>query len=288
MITVEESIPYKSNAYNSGLDVFYTQFNDIFFYIEDENQENFFFCILKKLFPDIQLEKIFPLGGKDFVIEESKNCIGNRKKVFIVDKDYDDILDRIIDYPNLFYLDRYSIENYLSEKESLIEYIVEEKPRLVRNNIDQRLNVDDIIIEIGETLHDLVILFILVQIRCPYYKNISMNHERFVRFDGAFSLRHDQCNLYKLDVETELNKVDKRLRMNSQIKSIEKIVNLSSYDSYIQQIPGKFIMKMIKLKIERSFRLASRDIDSFNYRIAEKCSFQSLNYLQNSIRNYIN
>ena len=113
MITIEESIPTKNDAYKLGLDIFYVQFNEIFFYIEDEDQENFYFCILKKLFPDVVFEKIFPLGGKNAVIEESEKYLIDKKKVFIVDKDYDDILNRLVRNPNLFYLDRYSIENYV-------------------------------------------------------------------------------------------------------------------------------------------------------------------------------
>lgn len=70
MITIEQSIPTKSDAFLKGIDIFYTQFNDVNFYIEDEDQENFYHSILKKLFPEIRLDKIFPLRGKDNVLEK--------------------------------------------------------------------------------------------------------------------------------------------------------------------------------------------------------------------------
>ena len=95
MITIEESIPTRNTNYRLAEDIFYVQFNEISFFIEDEDQENFFFCILKNLFHDIQIDKIFPLNGKDNVINESNENIGNKKKVFIVDKDFDDILNKI-------------------------------------------------------------------------------------------------------------------------------------------------------------------------------------------------
>ena len=222
MITIEESIPTKNDACKLGLDIFYVQFNEIFFYIEDEDQENFYFCILKKLFPDVVFEKIFPLGGKNAVIEESEKYLIDKKKVFIVDKDYDDILNRLVRNPNLFYLDRYSIENYLIEKESLIDYIIGEKPRLKRKRIDQLINLDELIIQIGETLHDLIILFIVVQIRCPHYKNVSLKHERFVGFNRVFLLKQDQFDQYKSEIESELQGLDRRLKINTQIKKIKK------------------------------------------------------------------
>jgi len=288
MITIEESIPTKNDAYKLGLDIFYVQFNEIFFYIEDEDQENFYFCILKKLFPDIVFEKIFPLGGKNAVIEESEKYLIDKKKVFIVDKDYDDILNRLVCNPNLFYLDRYSIENYLIEKESLIDYIIGEKPRLKRKRIDQLINLDELIIQIGETLHDLIILFIVVQIRCPHYKNVSLKHERFVGFNRVFLLKQDQFDQYKSEIESELQGLDRRLKINTQIKKIKKSISLNTLDAFLAHIPGKYIMKMVKFSIENSFRLPSRELDSFNYRIAEKCTFNSLKNIQDKIIAFLN
>lgn len=141
---------------------------------------------------------------------------------------------------------------------------------------------------IGQTLHDLLILFILVQLRCNYHPNVALNHERFVKFDGTFSLRQDQYILYKLEVDAELQNIDKRFKIDRQIKTIKKSLKLDSNDSYIIHIPGKYMMKMIKLFIERAFGLSSRDIDSFNYRVAEKCNFHSLENLKNKINSYLN
>ena len=41
MISIEESIPTKSDSYRIGEDVFFYQFNDVSFYVEDAEQENF-------------------------------------------------------------------------------------------------------------------------------------------------------------------------------------------------------------------------------------------------------
>ena len=46
-------------------------------------------------------------------------------------------------------------------------------------------------------------------------------------------------------------------------------------------------MKMIKFFIEHHFHLPSRDIDSFNYKVADKCSFTSLETLKVKISSYI-
>tara|TARA_R110000868_G_C10925996_1_gene766035 strand:+ start:1591 stop:2460 length:870 start_codon:yes stop_codon:yes gene_type:complete len=288
MITLEESIPSKNTNYRLAEDIFFVQFNEVSFYIEDEDQENFFFCIFKKLFPDIKIEKIFPLNGKDNVLIESTNNIGNKKKVFIVDKDFDDILNKIKTNENLFYLDRYSIENHLIEKEALIEYIIGEKPKLKREVIKQQFNLDISIQNINDKLNELIHLHLVVQNKCPRLKNISLNHERFFDFNnGAFNLKQNQLDSYKLDIQNELKSIDRRLTLNSQFKKMKRIININSNQLCIIHVPGKYLVKMIKQLIESLFGLISRNVESFCYRIAENCSFTSLNGLKLEVGNYI-
>jgi hypothetical protein len=288
MITIEESIPTRNTNYRLAEDIFHVQFNEISFFIEDEDQENFFFCILKNLFPDIQIDKIFPLNGKDNVINESNENIGNKKKIFIVDKDFDDILNKINTNDNLFYLERYSIENHLIEKDAIVEYIIGEKPKLKRADINNLFDLGVNIQNINNKLSELIHLHLVVQKKCSRIKNVSLNHERFFDFNnGDFSLKPAQLSRYKLDIQTELNNIDGRLTLTSQFKKVNKIVNINNNQLCIKHVPGKYLVKMIKQVIESLFGLVSRNVESFCYRLSENCSFASLNGLKLSIEQYI-
>ncbi len=288
MISVEESIPSRNLNYRIAEDIFYLQFNEVSFYIEDEEQENFFFCILKKLFPDIEISKIFPLNGKQNVIDECKRNIGDKRKVFIVDKDFDDILDKIEDIDNLFYLQRYSIENYLIEKDSIIEYIIGEKPKLQRNCINNSFDMDDCLQKIVNSLKELIYLYLVVQDNCPEQKNVSLNHQRFVSYDrGNFTKERDQFDLYKNLIETQLKSIDKRFTLRGRLGKVNKKVKLDTMEMCIKHIPGKYLVKMLKQHIESLFGLVSRNVDSYCYRISENCSFRSLTHLKTEINEYI-
>lgn len=288
MITFEESIPAKNLNYRLAEDIFYFQFNDVSFYIEDEDQENFFFCVLKNLFSDIKIEKIFPLNGKDNVIRESASNLGNKKKVYIVDKDFDDILCRIKTNDNLFYLERYSIENHLIESQAMVDYIISERPKLKRDEINQQFNLSTIISIIKNALNELIELHLVVQSKCPRLKNVSLNHERFLDFNnGNFSLKNNKLNAYKQEIVNELRRIDKRLRFEAQHKKLKKKFKINTNDLCLKHIPGKYLIKMIKQVIESLFGLVSRNIESFCYRIAEKCSFDSLNTLKINVENFI-
>ncbi|MBE7691252.1 DUF4435 domain-containing protein [Tenacibaculum piscium] len=288
MITAEESIPVKNDNYRAGEDIFYVQFNDISFYIEDSDQENFFFCILKKLFPEIRIEKIFPLNGKDNVIDASLLNKTDNKKVFIVDKDFDDILEKVVDSPNLFYLERYSIENHLIEKETLIEYIIGEKPRLNKNDINDSLELETILDGITNSLKKLVRLHVVVQNTCGHLKNISLNHERFLRYNnGQFEEKEAQILSYETEIETELKTIDGRYTLRSQRAKSKNLVSFDTLDLCIKHMPGKYLLKMIKQIIESNYGLVSRNMDSFSYRIAYNCKFDSLENLRIEINDFV-
>ncbi|QXP65836.1 DUF4435 domain-containing protein [Polaribacter sp. AHE13PA] len=288
MITVEESMPVKNDNYRAGEDIFYVQFNDISFYIEDEDQENFFFCILKNLFPTIHIEKIFPLNGKENVVRESLLNTDNKEKVYIVDKDFDDILDKIVENPNLFYLERYSIENHLLEKDTLVEYIIGEKPKLNRNEIEASLDIEATLFNISKSLKNLVRLHLIVQNTCSHLKNISLNHERFLNFNnGQFDEKEPQIASYENDIDRELKLIDGRYSINSQRNKSKRLISLETLDLCIKHMPGKYLLKMLKQIIESDYGLVSRNMDSFCYRIATNCSFNSLENLRTEINDFV-
>jgi hypothetical protein len=288
MITVEESMPVKNDNYRAGEDIFYVQFNDISFYIEDEDQENFFFCILKNLFPTIHIEKIFPLNGKENVVRESLLNTDNKEKVYIVDKDFDDILDKIVENPNLFYLERYSIENHLLEKDTLVEYIIGEKPKLNRNEIEASLDIEATLFNISKSLKNLVRLHLIVQNTCSHLKNISLNHERFLNFNnGQFDEKEPQIASYESDIDRELKLIDGRYSINSQRNKSKRLISLETLDLCIKHMPGKYLLKMLKQIIESDYGLVSRNMDSFCYRIATNCSFNSLENLRTEINDFV-
>lgn len=288
MLTIDESIPQKSDAYRVAEDIFYSQFNDISFFVEDIEQENFYFITLRKLFPNLKLEKIFPLNGKDNVLAQSAKNLHDKTKVFIVDLDFDEILNKKHNNANLFYLQKYSIENYLIEENSIVDYIISERPKLRKHQINADFNIEESISNIGNALRDIIYLHIVVQSKCPTLKNISLNHERFFIFNsGNFNLRKDQLEIYINNIERELEEVDKRVRLASQLKKAMRLIKLDTHEDFLKYIPGKYLIRMLKQVIESSFSIASRNADSFCYRLSEKCEFNTLNHLKIEVEDFI-
>lgn len=118
-------------AYSSdGLavrDLFLADFQEVLFYFEDANHEVIYERLIGRLFPHLRFSTVFCLGGKSEVLKKAKEAPQKGKaRVFVLDKDFDDLLKKIEHLDELFYLRRYSLENYLVRWEDLKEILVEE------------------------------------------------------------------------------------------------------------------------------------------------------------------
>lgn len=282
------SIPQKSESYRIGESIFYTQFNDISFFIEDDDQENFYFAILNKLFSQVNISKIFPLGGKNAVQNSALRNVGDRKKVFIVDRDFEDILQEKMILPNLFHLDRYSIENHLIDEPAIIEYIISEKPRLNRQNVENRLNYRKLIKKVLKSLKHLTYCYLTIRRECNSLPSISRGCERYVRvIDGVPTIIDDQFETLYAEVEAKLKESDRRKTFKGRLRVTKHQVKLKNDLDLITVVPGKFILLTILKVVEKLFALNSRTVESFTYKLAVASDLNSLENLRNNINMYI-
>ena len=124
-------------------DLFYTDFNDVSIFVEDQDKENLYFCLLRSSIPNLRIEKIFPLGGKGPCLEHLRANPDPSLCAYIVDKDWDDLLGVIVPHPNLIYLDRHSIESYfLDHKKGHVELIGSCHPAKRFDVIERKVEFD--------------------------------------------------------------------------------------------------------------------------------------------------
>lgn len=280
------SLPQMSQTYLLGQDILYKQFNEISFYVEDENQENLYFVILKKLFPDIKFEKIFPLGGKSPVLHEARNNIGDRKKVFIVDKDFDDILRQKISLDNVFYLEQYSIENYLIDKHAIDSFMIEQRPSRIKLHDIPSDFFDNFLNDCFDKLHKLSMTFYIVQKYGLPIDNVSCGIHMFCSLTRGEIAFKQQFRNYARQVSLMLSKKGvnyqgaKKLALKYYKKSKRLFYN-------IRHIPGKFLIEVLRRKVEAFCGTPSIVTDSFIFRLAKNNSMNRLRFLQVAINEYV-
>lgn len=277
---MNDGFPTKTDSFYRGQDILYGQFNDVNFYVEDEEKENLYYEILKKLFSDIKLSKIFPLNGKVNVIKESKLTTTDKSKIYLVDKDFDDLLNKKEHLPNLFYLKKYSIENYLLEERAIQDVIIEEKPQKKRNDISKMFNLSLFVKEANKLFKELTAAFIVIQKHELPLKNVKYSPEKYCNFNPRSSLINSNFQNYKKTISVLLKKKDGRLSLHGQMNKYLILLNDTTH------IPGKYLLKFLKSRIKYVFKVQI-NFDSFVFRLAKNCQLSSVNYLKLSIQKYL-
>lgn len=268
--------PELTDSFLQGQDILYGQFNDINFYVEDEDQENLYYAILKKIFPDTVFEKIFPLNGKTKVIDAAQKNILIENGVYIVDKDFDDILNKIHDFPNLFYIDRYSIENYLIEENAIHNIIIEERPKIKLNEVQRKFDYNLFIKESFFLFDKLIRIYAVTQLHSLGITNVSNNPQKFCVYTPACATKREEFINYVEEVKTLLRNTDEDLELNDELYKIRKYFSEDEYSiQSLANIPGKYLMAFLKEKLHQIF-FVRINMESFVYRLANKCEFSSL------------
>lgn len=286
MNSIENGFPEITDSFLAGQDIFYAQFNNVNFYVEDTDQEHFYFNILQKLFPDIEFDKIFPLNGKDNVIIEAQQNLGDKTKVYIVDLDFDEILENKETEDNLFYLRRYSIENYLVDKKSLYEIIRERNPKLKDSEIDLLYNYDDLKNNWKNLLSELSSTFIIIQKYSLGKEYYGLNPPRDFDFSvNPIEYRHNFISDYLNETEVLLKSVDNRLTLNAQKNKLKKFFKSKSLA--LKNIPGKYIINLLKYQLERLNLINQYTLETFSYKLSKECNIESLEFIQDEINEYL-
>jgi hypothetical protein len=180
MVTKDESLPAKSRSYLYAESVFFVQFNEVDFYVEDEDSESLYYAIFSRLFPDIRIERIFPLGGKRAVLEHAQRQDAPNS-IYVLDKDFDDLLGIQLKKSNVFYLERFCIENHVLEPSAIAQFIVSEKPKLTVAKVHKLFDIQGFVAASIVALRLLFFYFFLVQRYGLHLQNTSSPIARFTR-----------------------------------------------------------------------------------------------------------
>lgn len=109
-----DDIPTYSEAGLDVIDAFYQDYVAAIFFFEDEHHESVYERILLRLIPTLRSFQVICLGGKTKIIAKAKEArpLG-AKWLFVLDKDFDDLLGSVFSHKDVYYLRAFSLENYL-------------------------------------------------------------------------------------------------------------------------------------------------------------------------------
>lgn len=294
-ITLENSIPKKSTKYYLGEAVVRSQFNEVQFYFEDRDQQELYYSIMKKLFGEkIKFDKIFITNGKENAYELLKKHKNNNKKIFILDKDFDDLLrTKRRSVKNLFYLDRYCIENFLIEEDALIWTILFNKPTL--NRVSLNLAYNNIMTDLMTDLQLLTSYFFLAKkLRISNYiqgfKTCSLAIDIFLKDTDKSEIDLNKLGIYWHTIEqaitTHMPGKDPDILLESAKKSIH--YGELRIDGVFRHIPGKHFLELLRKKLNKRYPfMNTMKSGQMKFALADKCDFLSLINIKQQINTYL-
>lgn len=161
-----KDFPEYSDEARDVLDLFVLDSVTTIFYFEDSEHETVYERLLEKLIPNLSQFAVICLGGKTKVISKAKECrpIG-RTSIFIVDKDFDDLLGCMQTVDSLYYLEKCCMENYFLDVNALKLVCIEEKPIELSNNKADRLlhDKDRFLSQLEERYQQITRLFLVIR-----------------------------------------------------------------------------------------------------------------------------
>lgn len=158
---------------------FLTYRNEIDIYTEDELKDKEFYKVLfnRLLENKIKINDITPLGGRKNVISRCETEPDNgRRKIFIVDGDIAIIHGKDIPaLKNLFVLDAYCIENFVLDKQSVLNFIYLNCASKPKEEIEMELNFEEWLGSYSNKLIDLFIHFAITDYFGGKFKLFNAN-----------------------------------------------------------------------------------------------------------------
>lgn len=201
--------------------LFYSDLNEINFFVEDKNKEYEYETILKKLFKGkYKIASIITANGKLGVKQEfwefgeKSNDYIVRNNIYIVDGDFDKYIhsEDMIDNDHFIYLKKYNIENYFIDEKAVIKFA---KGKLHVLDKDVKLIINfgywkDTIVEQAKRLF---LLYCAVQNVLPAEANVARSEylfiddkTRFERQDGYKSY-YDYIVTLKSDIDLDIERI---------------------------------------------------------------------------------
>jgi hypothetical protein len=252
-----------------------------FIYFEDEDGESFYDEIVKKLTPDFRNYRVICLKGKSTVIEKCMNdgFAVKKKSIYVLDKDFDNLLGKMVALENLLYLDRYSVENYLFEDQAVTAIALEERPKL-KETLATVLALQQFREDISTQLLELTSLFYTIQKYNLEITSCGDSIYRFTKTKQPWILCASKISTYKEEISNLLILNDHANDENQLSEIFQNSKNVVS-DA---DIPGKHLIGLLKEYLARKLGARGLDMSSFCFRLAKGSSFETLEELKRSIQ----
>lgn len=286
MSDLDSAVPAYSSDGLAVRDLFFVGSSGVHFFVEDEGQENLYSLLMRRCFPQLSSIEIFPQGGKSAVIKHATSGyrgFPNIRRIYLLDRDFDDLLGDIREVEGLFYFDQYCVENLVFDGQALLEVCIQESPRENRASLKDRLGFAESLECWIPSLDRLHRAFLLAQKFELGIKNTSSPLEDYV----CGELR---SVLNSLSIEAYVDRVYGAMVALGVVKDKVEFSEMLS-DAFpevsAKYINGKYLFGLSYRHMKRARLVKNVSADSLIYRSAQLCNLESFEGFINEVSAYL-
>lgn len=182
----QSGLPAYSRLGLGNKDLFLGQRNEVLIYCEDEGWEEFYWRLLNRVPLNFTIQDVFCVGGKGEALKRLKEPeVDGKKRIILVDKDFDDLTGSVRGDPGIVYLARYSIENYFVQESLLVDFVLDSSKRSRRADVKQKLDFDEVLRRMLEWYVDLCRKFIVARKFTVGIATTKQSGRTFFAIDGT-------------------------------------------------------------------------------------------------------
>lgn len=276
--------------YTSNLGYFLKDIQDINLYIEDTatEAENFYKALLKNILPDLKVNKIIGLGGRDNVLMACAKKKKNVKELYIIDGDLYCYYAKPISLENLFIHNAYCVENYLIDAYATLTFI-EDSLAISFEEVLEKCDLDYFHSQMINTFENLFVLYAIChQLKLPIKTIKRFNTKEWV--DHSIKKGYKPPNLTTISNtskeiedyiilqigEAEFKKIYNEINQRLSVLDVQKRLDFISGKNYLIHFLRNFVAS-IKCPMN------SITDQSFKYRLIKLSKHPELNVLKSAI-----
>lgn len=240
------------------------RYNDVTVFVEDTTNKNMYQIYFERMLGDkVRIKKIFPLGGKEKVIDAAKKKKFKRYEpcFFLIDGDLD--LLRGVQPPShegLIRLSVYCSENLLFCEDAAIELAFESSSDASKKEIAKSLGFSQWRKEIIKKLKPLFLIYAAAQHFRITVQTVNLNANYLLEGSGPQrNLSERKISEKVRQVETEILKSVSLPELRRYIKSIEKKISQNDPES-VHYFSGKtYLMPLLHNHLRKNTEFSDKE-----------------------------
>lgn len=283
-------IPIYSDEGGAARDIFFADSVDVLFYFEDSNQEFVYDQLLIKLGVRENFEVICTGGKTRFRAAQLE--ASSARKVFICDKDFDDITGEANEYLNygFRYLGRFCFENYLLSVNALASLIVE-TARIQSRQVFLTLDLRDFINRLLPQYEKLGRVYAVARRHRITIPTTKISADALVSEDDDMptdeyiqSVRKSLIGWCESNNHWILDEDILSAQESDAFDVPEKFKGVSD-GSVTTHMCGKHLLRLVLLKVDKTFgtKLCQEDVALLYSRLVSHCTAEDLQPLKDRL-----